>query len=401
MASTVLMRVWHDGAWAAPTLDAELRRAAQLDSRDRGLATELVYGVLRTQRALEKAIGKHAQNDRWKKQHQVHAQMCIAAYAIMFLRVPSYAAVSEAVGAVKATKGRRVGGFVNAVLRKLSDAEDHPTLEQAVKHGVPNWLASALDDVLGREGAQAFIAAPVPAPLCICLRSGESRDAWCDKLGGKPSALAPRCILLSGAGDYKKLPGSGVAWHVQEEGAQVLAHKVGAGKNDVVLDACAGRGNKTRILADEALAVDAADLHPNKLRHVGVARNTYAVDWSKGSGDVPADYDRVLVDAPCSGTGTLRRRPEIAARLAASDITRLAALQLTITRAAATRLKPGGTLVYAVCSILREECEGVVDALIAQPRKEAGELSLVEPPMRLLPHEHGTDGYFVATLLKS
>ena len=159
--------------------------------------------------------------------------------------------------------------------------------------------------------------------------------------------------------------------------------------------------------------VDAADLHPGKLErlvaelaHIGVApRATFAVDWAAGTGGATGPYDRILVDAPCSGTGTIRRRPELLLRRKASDLPELASLQRAILARVAGLVKPGGRVVYAVCSVLREEAEEVV--------AEAEKIGLVPIPFdapialqiasngassfRLLPHEHGTDGYFVAS----
>jgi 16S rRNA (cytosine967-C5)-methyltransferase len=412
VAATVLTRVWNDAAWAAPTLDAELGRAAGLDPRDARLATELVYGVLRTQRRLEREIARFTPDQRWRKQELMHVRMLIAAYELLLLdRIPGFAAVSEAVTAVKAKKGSRVAGFVNAVLRKLAAEDQRLVMAEAVAEGAPRWLTAALTDVLGEEGARAYLAADVPPPLCLCLRAGEDRDAWLEQLSAvarvEPGRLSPSCVLVHG-GDHRKLPGYRSAWSVQEEGAQLLALSLGASQGDVVLDACAGRGGKAALLIDRGATVDAADLHPRKLEILRAAmpkvRACYAVDWTRGSGDVPEGYDRVMIDAPCSGSGTLRRRPEIAARLQGADVTRLAAVQLELARRAASRARVGGTVLYAVCSVLREECEGVTDALLAGDARDGGvrlvpeelPLPLSGGQARLLPHVHGTDGYFVA-----
>jgi 16S rRNA (cytosine967-C5)-methyltransferase len=195
------------------------------------------------------------------------------------------------------------------------------------------------------------------------------------------------------------------AWSIQEEGSQTVALALGAREGETVLDACAGRGNKTAILAravGPSGAVDAADAHPKKLGQLGrelarlglAARHTFAVDWSVGAGGIETVYDRVLVDAPCSGIGTLRRRPEIALRRESADLALLASLQTSIAARAAERLKQGGTMVYAVCSVLREEAEDVVERLLA-----ARPALALENTHRLLPHVNGTDGYFIAVLV--
>lgn len=418
LAVEVLSRVWEENAYAAPTLDAALRRAGGMDPRDKRLATELVYGVLRTSGYLDKRVKKHANNDRWRRKVGVRANMLVAVYSLAFLeRIPDHAAVFEAVTAIK-REDKPMSGFANAVLRKIAKEETKITAQDAAGQAVPRWLFRELERSLGRDGARAFVAELDAPPLCVWLRAGESRDAWLAELeqarpGARfePGALSPRAIRIARAGDHRQLPGANVSWVVQEEGAQIVALALGARPGEQVLDACAGRGNKSLVLGELVApdgAVDAADLHAQKLERLRAGppgasvRDTFAVDWTAGAGNVERRYDRVLVDAPCSGTGTLRRRPEICGRLAASDIARLAALQARIAMGTATRVRPGGRLVYAVCSVLTAECEGVVEALTKaglEPTPFDADLPLLagKTAVRLLPHEHGTDGYFIAS----
>ncbi|WP_437482216.1 transcription antitermination factor NusB [Sorangium sp. So ce1014] len=488
IAARVLARVWAADAFASAALDAELRRAPALDPRDVGLATELVYGVLRAQVALEARIAEFAAKSRWTTDPLVRAHVLMGAYSLCFLdRVPSFAAVSEAVDGAQAAGGPRVGAFANAVLRRLAAAMEagRPPLAGAVVASAPGWLRGSLRRSLGRAAAEAFLSAgPVPPPTGLCLAPGEDRDAWLETLRGaapaasfEPGRVSPTAIVARGAGDVRRLPGFGAAWIGQEEGAQALALALGARPGERVLDACAGRGNKSWILSRAVLpggAVDAADLYPAKLsqlratlsappassedaegagaegagaegagvegagaegagaevgdaqardaqaaarggleRAAAFVREIYAVDWTVGAGDVPEGYDRVLVDAPCSGVGTLRRRPEIALRRDADDLPRLADLQVAIARRAATRARDGGRLVFAVCSVLREECEAVA-ARLADPAEDdlgvrlepapfdaeiARELAGGGDAFRLLPHVHGTDGYFAAMFI--
>jgi 16S rRNA (cytosine967-C5)-methyltransferase len=422
----VLARVWESNAFASAALDAELHRAA-LDPRDAALCTELVYGVLRTEGYLDERIAKLASRGAWAQDAAVRAHVLVGAYALAFLdRVPTFAAVSEAVGGVREAGGERVAGFANAVLRRLAAevADKRPLMADAVVASAPGWLRGSLRRSLGRGAAAAYLAAgPVPPPIGLCLRRAEDRAAWIATLqAAAPNAtieagpVSPRAILVRGAGDVRRLPGAGEAWIVMEEGAEVVALCVGARPGERVLDACAGHGNKTWLLGDEGAEVDAADLYAPKLDALRagppgkLVHKTFAVDWSLEGGDtgeVPADYDRVIVDAPCSGVGTLRRRPEIAHHRQPEDVARLAALQVTVAQRAATRVKDGGRLIYAVCSVLREECEDVVAAL-------AGTEGLTPAPfdaeaaralagdgnaLRLLPHVEGTDGYFVASFV--
>jgi 16S rRNA (cytosine967-C5)-methyltransferase len=225
--------------------------------------------------------------------------------------------------------------------------------------------------------------------------------------------------LIQGEGDPRKRDGfQQGSFVVQEEGAQAIALLLGVREGERVLDACAGRGQKTSLFAEQVGpggAVWATDVYPKKLaalcadfERLGLpAPETRAVDWTVGVGDVPADFDRVLVDAPCTGTGTLRRRPEIAARLQPADPARLSALAESILRSAATRAKPGGRVVFAVCSVLEEECEALVERvldLLEPVPFDSPELSGVlgesATSLRIGPSRFATDGYFAASFGK-
>jgi 16S rRNA (cytosine967-C5)-methyltransferase len=436
VAAGVLVRVEKDRAFASAALEAELGRAVQMTSRDRALATELVYGPLRVRPWLEAELGKRATKGITKLDATTRAHLCVAAYQLFFLsRVPAFAAVSECVEAVRRMKGERVAAFANAVLRKTSrdleatthdDAARASMRRAAVTMSTAPWLREALVRALGEEGSTAFLEASLDVPpVCLRVERAEERDGWLEKLRASGDAgfelgrVSPLAILARGAGKPQSLPGwSEGAWAVQEEGSQLVALALGAREGERILDACAGRGNKTAILAravGERGAVDAADLHAAKLEQlerelarVGLrARATHAVDWRVGAGDIGEEYDRVLVDAPCSGVGTLRRRPELQTRRAPEDLASLASLQIAIVSRAAERVRPSGRMVYAVCSVLREEAEDVVAALVAaRPELEpapfegaaARALAGDAPTLRLLPSAHGTDGYFLASL---
>ncbi len=431
VAATVIARVIAENAFAAAALDAELGRAVQLDGRDRALATELVYGTLRLLGWLEARADRHAKRSVAKLDPIVRAHVDVAAYQIFVLtRVPAFAAVSEAVSAVRAERGPHVAGFVNAVLRKLA-AEPRPEpgdLARAAFDSTEPALREAIVRAIGVDGALALLGSVDGAPpVGIRIEDAAARDAWLARLRDarshasfEPGRVSPHAVLARGAGKMTELPGYDEgAWTPQEEGSQLVALALGAREGDVVLDACAGRGNKTGLLAravGASGAVDACDVHPKKLERLSLEllrigcrpRATFAVDWSRGVGALEgASYDRILVDAPCSGTGTLRRRPELAIRRSKSDVEELARLQRAILSRAAGLLKPGGRIVYAVCSILHEEAEDVLvdvsglepvafDAPAALAVADANATSL-----RLLPHVHGTDGYFVASLRKA
>jgi 16S rRNA (cytosine967-C5)-methyltransferase len=429
IAAHVIERVEREGAFAAAVLDAAVERFPELDPRERALATELAYGALRTAPYLEKRITEYAARASRPLEDTVRAHLVVAAYQLLFLdRVPAFAAVSEAVRLVTAVRGKRVGAFANAVLRRLAaeaTADKRGALETATRASVAPPLWASLVRSLGEAHASAYITATAPPPIGLRIRLGHDRAAWLERLAAHapratftPGALSPLAVLMRGGGDPQKLPffrDGELAIH--EEGAQVVALALGASENEVVLDACAGRGNKTALLAElvgPSGAVDAADQHPSKLTRLRselermklTVRATYAVDWTVGPGDVPSGYDRVLVDAPCSGTGTIRRRPDLAARWAADKLPELRELQVGILLAASARAKVGGTIVYAVCSVLCEEGEDVIaEALGRAPwlepaalRDRYGALPSAVTTIRLLPQEHGTDGYFLAAL---
>lgn len=442
IAAEVVARVERDNAFAAAVLDHELKRAVQLSPRDRALATELLYGTLRLKPLLEKSIEAVTPRGIQALDARTRALLLVAAYQIHYTRIPAFAAVSECVEAIRMTKGRAVGGFANGALRQLAqnaEASPLPRPPTAYKEATAPWLRRALERSIGEDATDALLTAgPVPPPINLRVRNGgagleATRDAWLPRLREaapqakiEPGVNAPGAIRVRGAGDPHQLPGyTEGAWTIQEEGSQLVGMLLGVRPGEIILDACAGRGNKSSLLA-EALEsddgrplgrLDVADLHGDKLSRLDsdFARlkvtkgDSYGVDWAVGIGDVPRDtYDRVLVDAPCSGTGTIRRRPEIQTRRQAADLTELATTQVKILSNAADVVRPGGRLVYAVCSVLRDESESVLQRLL----EARADLELVAfdaeiaPKLfgddasqgRLLTHLHGTDAYFIASL---
>jgi 16S rRNA (cytosine967-C5)-methyltransferase len=431
VAAQVLVRVETEQSFASAALAAELGRAVQLDARDRAMATELAYGSLRYRPWLTQQVVRHAPRGLDHLDARVRALMLVAAYQILLTRVPAFAAVSEAVSAVRAARGGRLAAFANAVLRKVAaQAGEGPVdRDEALYVSSPDWLRSALSRTLGADAARDFLRSGLePPPSALRVERAPERDAWLERLrDAAPSArlergrVSPLALLGSGLGDARRLPGyEEGSWSVQEEGSQLVALAVGAREGELVLDACAGRGNKTAILAravGPGGAVDACDWIEAKLdrlrgelgRLALSVRRTFAVDWQVGSGDVVDLYDRVLVDAPCTGVGTLRRRPDIALRPERGELERMSTLQRAILSGAARHVRRGGVLVYAVCSVLLEECEGVIEGFLAA-RQEFARSSFEDPALhdvakggsafRLLPHVHGTDGYFVACLVR-
>lgn len=375
VATRVLVRVAEEGAYAAVALDAEIGRQ-RLDARDAALATEIVYGSLRVLPELDAALAQHLAKPKGIDA-VTRAAMRVATYQILHLdRVPPHAAVSEAVGIVRRERGPRLAGLANAVLRKVAGARPEVTARPD-RIVAPPWLERALAASVGEERARAFLEArPLPPPIALRITPGVDRAALADRIrDAKPDAVvregrvSPLALIVQGAGDPRELPGyADGAFAVQEEGSQAIGLLSGAQPGERVADACSGRGGKTALLASEvgdAGHVTAIDLHEPKLDrmkdelarlHIPPPRvDAEAIDLSVGTAGLDGRFDRVLVDAPCTGLGTVHRRPEILLRVGEGDPARMGDLQVAILGHAVRLVRPGGTVVYAVCSPMRAE----------------------------------------------
>lgn len=440
VARRVVRRVDREGAFISLALDGELERAGLADE-DRALATELAYGVIRQRARLHRALSAHAPRGLGKLSPQVAIALDVAAYQILFLeRVPAYAAVDDAVGAVRRTAGPRVAGFANGLLRQLAragepplpDPEADPIAHIEVACSLPRWLADELAaQVPAADLVPAARALTSPAPLWARIDparttpadlartlAGERPGATC-----RPSDLAPGAVQLERAGspDKSRSFHDGL-WTVQDLGAQLVGHLVGVRPGQRVLDACAGVGGKSTHLAQlagDAAIIDAADLSPRKLdlltdtaRRLGLRSiRPVQADLTRPPPELAGPYDAIVLDAPCTGLGVLRRHPEAAARVARSAPAELARLQRALIEALVPHLAPGGVLVYSVCTFTRAEGPDQLAALLA----DHPELSLEPPPpadppvnwprvlapdgtLRTWPHRHGADAFFAARL---
>ena len=380
LATRVLYRVVHDDAWAAPTLDAEIRRAS-LSRLDAALATQIVYGALRVVPALDAALARQARRpvkvDDWSR-----AALLGGAFQLLHLeRVPPHAVVNDTVDLIRAKRGKRLAGFANAILRKLA-AERPASPKPPTSLAVPAWLNEALVTSIGPEHAEQLLSfSDEPPSIDLRVRADVDRDdVAAEILAARPgagvslTACSPRGLRVSGAGDLRELSGYAEGrFAVQEEGAQSIGCLLGALPGERLLDVCAGRGGKTAQLVEAAGAdgqVVATDLHEHRLEQIPseLARlrlssdtlETACVDWTVGAGAAHGEFDRVLVDAPCTGLGTLRRRPEILLRTKAGDAARMGETQRLILGNAARRVRRGGRLLYAVCSPLSDEGSRVI-----------------------------------------
>jgi 16S rRNA (cytosine967-C5)-methyltransferase len=395
VARRVLDRV-EKGAWATPALDGELSRAG-LDDRDRRLATELVYGVLRHQLRLDHALSLHA--DLSRTQPRILHTLRIAAYQLLFLRIPAHAAVDDAVTAARTLAGPKVGGFVNAVLRKLTLP---PPPNLSIEHSLPPWILDELAVAIPDELAAA--AAGLSSTPRLAGRANRRRIDRATLLArlaaegatATPVPALPDAFFVEDLGDPSASPSFRAGlWTIQDTGAQQVVLLADPRPGMRVLDACAGVGGKSTYLAELAdVTIDAADLSPTKLalltetaRRLGhPPPTTIVTDLRRPAG--LGTYDLILLDAPCTGLGVLRRHPEAKYRLKPADVTRMGALQKELLTALLPHLAPGGVLVYAVCSFTRVESE----AYTSLPLE-------LDSTLRTWPHHTGADAFFAARLI--
>jgi 16S rRNA (cytosine967-C5)-methyltransferase len=334
-----------------------LARLAPPAGPDRGLAWHLALGVLRRRGAVDALLRPHLRQPIESLDAPVRAALRLGAFEKAFSRTPPHAAVSQAVEVCRATKAKRASGLVNAVLRRV-DARNVPADPAS---DLPDWLAERW------SGATAWLARlQEPAPIC-----GVYRDGPVDGLETRPIVAGGLAVpggfaLAPVKGPVDALPGFAAgAWWVMDPAAAAVADLALAqarGPGARVLDACAAPGGKSLRMASRGARVTAVDQSAERLARVGEgsARTglpvvTHQHDWLDGPHPELGTFDVVLVDAPCTGLGTVRRHPEIKWRRLPSDPAAMALRQLPILEAAATHVAPGGALVYAVCSPMEEE----------------------------------------------
>lgn len=349
LAIDALVRIETEGAFANLVTNAMLDRS-DLAERDRHFVTDLVYGTTRMRRACDHLVDRHR---RGAVTPRVGAALRLGTYQLAFAGVAAHAAVDTTVGATP----RPARGLVNAVLRRVADdvASVLAWPDPGTELSYPDWIVAELTDVLGRDQAHAALAA-MNRPAATHVRD----DGY-----------------------------------VQDPASRHVVDVVAAQAGERVLDSCAAPGGKATALAATGAGVVAADLSPTRAGlivtnadRLGQRLPVVVADATRAP-FAPGSFDRVLVDAPCSGLGVLRRRPDARWRIDADAPARLAALQVALVEEAARSVVAGGTLIYSVCTLTRYETDGVVDA-VALPGMDPVERQLLVP-------DTDRDGMFVAT----
>ena len=404
VAYQVVRRVFEDEAYA----DRALRSAAEaaaLDERDRGFAMQLAYGTVQRARTLDHAIERLGRRPVRKLDPPVLAALRLGAYQLAYLDVPPHAAANESVELVRAARLERAVPFTNAVMRRLAQGirgliaslPDATPAEAALRHSYPDWIAETFWREHGPDAARALLAAGNEAAPTVVRRTPHAPDLPGERDPDLPAALT-----------VERIPEhwleQGFVWP-QSRGSQIAGLAVGAEPGERILDLCAAPGGKTTQLAEIAAEVVAVELHGGRARELAVnverlgLTNVRVVNADAlALPDDVTDFDRVLVDAPCSGLGVLASRPDQRWRA-----TPLPELQRALLDAARERVRSGGSITYAVCTIAEAENADVVDAL-GLPFDDLGAAwpgfaHAARPEFLLtLPHVHRTSGFFVARM---
>jgi 16S rRNA (cytosine967-C5)-methyltransferase len=406
-AFETIRRVFEDDAYA----DRAFRSVAEgVDPRERALAQRLAYGTIQRVRTLDHGIEQLGGRPVERLDHPVQAALRLGAYQLAYSEVAVHAAVNETVELVRAAGLERAVKFANAVMRRLAlglrdlvEALPEETPEQAaLRHSYPDWVAQVWWRDLGREQARELMRAQNEPPERAVRVNARRRGPVG---GGEPDSEIPGALRVERIEDCDLA--TGVVWP-QSRGSQLAGLALGAQPGERVLDLCAAPGGKATQAAETAEEVVAVEKHPGRARELESnckrlgATNVRVVNADALElPDELGEFDRVLVDAPCSGLGVLAARPDLRWRGKP-----LPELQLDLLRVAAERARPGGAIVYSVCTINADENEAVVDETGLQPDPLGEEWPQFAHPRRAeflltLPQRDHTSGFFIARLRSS
>ncbi|WP_156417449.1 16S rRNA (cytosine(967)-C(5))-methyltransferase RsmB [Paenibacillus etheri] len=439
IALDILVKVEQQGAYSNLLLNSSLQKSA-LSREDAGLVTELVYGTISRMNTLDYVLEEFVSKGIAKLQPWVRNLLCLSLYQIMYLdRIPSHAAVNEAVNIAKKKGHQGISGMVNGVLRSVLRAGDLPVIPDglspakriSIQYSHPLWLVKRWITEYGADTAESICAANNEPPA-VSVRVNTtmiSREALLSQmieqgLQASASEVSPYGIVVKGGGNLALS-----SWYrdgylsVQDESSMLVAEAVAPEPGMKVLDCCAAPGGKTahmgELMKDEG-SIFANDLHPHKAKLISDQAARLGLDSVvTGSADAlelehtleHQSFDRILLDAPCSGLGVIRRKPDLKWRKQPEDVASVASLQGQLLQSVSKLLKPGGVLVYSTCTTEQTENSEVVAAFLKQnpdftsitftsplwDRMEGTALAEGEG-IQLLPHHYGSDGFYISML---
>lgn len=421
-----------NGAWADAALKAQLSRDG-LSGADAALCSRIVYGVMQNRMLLDFYIGAYCSQKPDHLQTPLLDILRIGAYQILYLdKVPDSAAVNESVNLTKIFKRTQAAGLVNAVLRKISqNKNDLPAIPErddekylSIRYSHPKWLVKRLLAVLGREETEKFLAANNDiAPLTVQVNPLKTTEAELTAeleaagVSVKPHAWVSGCLELSGVGDLTALEAFRTGkFLIQDPAARLVTLIADIQPGQKVLDVCAAPGGKSFSAAfamGNNGCIQSCDLHENKLKRIHESAErlgitcieTAAADGRERKEEWVSGFDTVLVDAPCSGLGIIRKKPDTRYKKA-DDLFALPVIQAAILDNAAAYVRPGGTLIYSTCTILPEENEQLTDVFLAEHpnfSRESFTLPVGETDgqLTLWPQRHDTDGFYICRMKRN
>jgi len=394
---------------------------------DKGLLQEICFGVCRWYNRLDKIAGMLIEKPFRKKDADLHALTLIGLYQLFYLRTPDHAAISETVNACRQLRKHWATGVINGMLRKAqrekASLQTIPDETLAIQHAHPQWLITMLQSAWPNNYEGILSQNNQHPPMTLRVNSRKtSRDQYLKKLEeeqirAKPCQYSDQGINLITPVPVSCLPGFEAGlFFVQDEAAQLAANLLDAQPGETILDACAAPGGKTTHILErqpeikQLVALDESPARAEKIREnlqrlqLSAKIITHALEkpgWWDGS-----RFDRILLDAPCSATGIIRRHPDIKWLRKHKDIITLAEKQFNLLTAAWTLLKPGGTLVYATCSVLPQENEQVILRFLEQEPDAHEQIISVDwgvstkAGRQLFPQSQGNDGFYYAKLTK-
>lgn len=421
-AARVVLAVIHGQA-----LDEALRGAAVrgLEGRDRALLQELVYGVVRWQRLLDAECHHYLNDAGAHLDEQVHYLLLVGLYQLRFLRIAPHAAVTETVSAADGLKRPWARSLVNAILRRsLREPWDASGLSVGLRESHPDWLVARLQDDWGGKAAAILSANNEIAPMTLRInRAVTDRTALLKRLAEAGIEAAPSSEVATAVSVASRpvttIPGFAEGEvSVQDAAAQWIGTLLALSPGQDVLDACAAPGGKTALIAESGAPARLVAVETNPARvplirdtlvRVGLAPRVEIIcaDAADPGWRGSQDFDRILIDAPCSGTGVIRRHPDIKWLRREDDLARLTAMQSRLLRGLWPALRPGGVLLYVTCSVLKCENDAVVSRFLAETSDasewpfelSAGQRGAVG--WQILPGEAGMDGFYYARLRKA